>query len=342
MASLSSLLERSLNLTTHQGPTPLEHTPSPSGSAQVPVSAVPFAEQRQDEIFTDFAPYPRTQPASSIRAPSPTATERTSSSRAHDISGKRTFVEGVLKDLGTFNGEPHMTKIRTFIDKVDLVVKHEMVPPELLVDFVSTKFTGWAHTWWAGLPPARRAAISSWDTYYDPLTGQEINGLKSAIVARFAPKNHSRDTLRRLRELRPKGTQMDEFISHFNLLAYSLPPMPDYVLQDYFLGALPADLAGLVQATEQNQDSLESLQSATARIAATTIRKAESGARAAGAQAEKGTKKKKSSNQPGQSNNDKSKGKEKETTHTNEPIKSSVNTAADATPRRTACRLKGP
>ena len=182
----------------------------------------------------------------------------------------------MLKDVGTYNGEPNMTKLRTFVDKIELIVKHEMVPPDLVVDFVTSKLTGLGYTWWQSIPPLKKSTIVTWHDLETP-DGGTLPGLKHALFARFAPENYSRDTLRKLKEIRPKAfgsNSINEYIAQFNSLAYSLPEsLPDYVYQDYFLNALPNDLASLVQADVKNIETLDKLQSATARIAASLHKK---------------------------------------------------------------------
>ena len=60
---------------------------------------------------------------------------------------------------------------------------------------------------------------------------------------------------------------MDEFISTFNTLLATLPPIPEFIKQDYFLSALPDDLSAAVQTDGDNLETIDTLQDAASRLA---------------------------------------------------------------------------
>jgi hypothetical protein len=165
-------------------------------------------------------------PQGSLRHPSPigrlSPTPSTvSTSASASARGNRAFIDGAIKDLGTFNGESNATKLQTFIDKIDTIMKHQMITPDTVVDFVTMKFTGLASQWWRSLSPDRRRLLQTWEDVED-INGPIGIGLRSALLARFMPKNFGEDVLRKLRELKPpkmgKPHSMDEFIADFNIL----------------------------------------------------------------------------------------------------------------------------
>ena len=121
------------------------------------IESLPLAQKQREAVIS--RPHSRRSPVPQLARPNtpPSPTGSNSyipprpASRAQSVAtvatesgdsdaGARIFQQTTLKELRSFSGESSIINLQNFLDKVDLVVKHRMIPAHIDVDFIATKF----------------------------------------------------------------------------------------------------------------------------------------------------------------------------------------------------------
>ena len=170
----------------------------------------------------------------------------------------------MMKEVDKFSGEKGNAALQQWIDKVDNCVRYGVTRGRLIIPWATGKFTGAAMAWWRSLDI--KDNILTWNDEVQ-LDGSILVGLRTYIISRFTPVDIITTNLIQLKSCRPTpGKTMGDFVSTFNLIIASLPPIPDFIQQDYFLTALGTDLALHIQTNEDHTRSITTLQAAAIRL----------------------------------------------------------------------------
>jgi Retrotransposon gag protein len=157
------------------------------------------------------------------------------------------IIKSLSSDIPIYNGKGNAQTLFTFIENVDLYMKHINASESLKLDFVVRHLGDSARSWWRQQAAKHENPIKNWEN------------LKDALRVRFISQELSSKLLVKLVQLTQSNKSVDVYAEQFQKISCQLPQVQEEDLITFFVNGLNSEIKKLVKTNPKNLKSFDTV-----------------------------------------------------------------------------------